>query len=188
MSAGDALVLSNGDSDQGPSVATDTNNTPYVLFMDGTVARYRRLRPHALPHGRRDLARRHSSGRRRWRKQSDRDDVRPHTPELHLDHERQLRVPRTRRRTIEFGYQYQLGGLGANWGPFATLDPRSATNPGAGDTVEPGTDGSASVRFDPLRDNNTNIIDVIYFDERDNSDASHHHATVYYKAIVIGTG
>jgi hypothetical protein len=48
--------------------------------------------------------------------------------------------------------------------------------------------GSASVRFDPLRDNNPNIIDVIYYDERDNSDANHHHATVYYKATVIGSG
>ena len=38
VSAGDSSVLSNGNSDQGPSIATDTNNTPYVLFMDGTVA------------------------------------------------------------------------------------------------------------------------------------------------------
>jgi hypothetical protein len=111
-----------------------------------------------------------------------------HTPQNYISTTNDNYVFLGHDANYEFGYQYQLGGLGANWGPYATLDPRSATNPGTGDTVEPGTDGSASVRFDPLRDNNTNIIDAIYFDERDNSDTSHHHATVYYKAIVIGTG
>ena len=186
VSAGDAAVLSNGDSDQGPSIATDTNNTPYVLFMDGTVL------------GADDYVRmRYRTAGGTWS-----DDTPPgdgggasnasakmfaHTPQNYISSTNANYVFLGHDANYEFGYQYQLGGLGSNWGPFATLDPRSASSPGPGDTIEAGTDGSASVRFDPLRDNNPNIIDVIYFDERDNSDASHHHATVYYKAIVIGS-
>jgi hypothetical protein len=49
----------------------------------------------------------------------------------------------------------------------------------------PGLDGSASIRFDPLRDNNPGIIDVIYYDENDGTAGYSHHATVYYKAIII---
>jgi hypothetical protein len=185
VSAGDSLVLSNGDSDQGPSIATDTNNTPYVLFMDGAVLGsndYVRMR-FRTPGG-------------IWS-----DDTPPggtggasnpnatmfaHTPQNYISNSNDAFVFLGHDVNIQFGYQYQLGGAGNSWGAYATLDPRSKTNPGAGDTVEPGTDGSASVRFDPLRDNNSSIIDVLYFDERDNSDASHHHASVYYKAIVIG--
>ena len=38
-----------------------------------------------------------------------------------------------------------------------------------------------------MRDNNPGIIDVVYFDEKDDSDCAHHHARVFYKAVAIGT-
>ena len=187
VSAGDALVLANGDSDQGPSIATDTNNTPYVLFMDGTVLGhddYVRMRYRNTDGTWSDNTPPGGSGGA----SNPSATMFAHTPQNYISSTNGNYVFLGHDVNFEFGYQYQLGGQGTNWGPFTTLDPRSASNPAPGDTVEPGTDGSASVRFDPLRDNNTNIIDVIYFDERDNSDAPHHHATVYYKAIVIGAG
>jgi hypothetical protein len=82
-------------------------------------------------------------------------------------------------------YAYKLGGPGNPWSSVAAYDPRSSTNPTPGDTCEPGLDGSANARFDPLRDNNAHIVDVIYYDERDNSDCANHHATLFYKAFVM---
>jgi hypothetical protein len=79
-------------------------------------------------------------------------------------------------------FSYQTGGPGANWTPAVVLDPRDANTTAAG---SPGIDGSASIRFDPLRDNNPNIVDVLYYDESDGSGGIDHHATVYYKALVI---
>ena len=186
VSAGDGAVLANGDSDQGPSIATDTNNVPYVLFLDGSVS------------GSNDFVRMRYRTTSGWV-----DDTPPggsggasnanaswfaHTPQNYISATNGNFVFLGHDVNIEFGYQYQLGGAGTSWGPYSTLDPRSNASPGPGDTVEPGTDGSASIRFDPLRDNNPSLVDVLYFDERDNSDASHHHATLYYKAIVIGSG
>jgi chitodextrinase len=187
VSSGDSIVLANGDDDQGPSVATDASNTPYVLYMDGTVS------------GADDYVRmRYRAGDGTWT-----DDTPPggnggasnpagtlfaHTPQDYISSRNAPFVFLGHDVNIEFGYQYQVGGVGTSWAPYTTLDPRSSSSPAPGDTVEPGTDGSASVRFDPLRDNNAGIIDVIYYDERDNADATHHHATVYYKAIVIGSG
>ena len=42
-----------------------------------------------------------------------------------------------------------------------------------------------SIRFDPLRDNNTSIVDLIYYDENDGTPGYSHHATVYYKALYL---
>jgi hypothetical protein len=79
-------------------------------------------------------------------------------------------------------YEYQLGGPGNTWSPAFPMDPRNSTNTTAG---APGIDGSASVRFDPLRDNNPGIIDLLYFDENDGVPGFPHHATVFYKALII---
>jgi hypothetical protein len=79
-------------------------------------------------------------------------------------------------------YSYQLGGPGNNWSAAATIDPRNKNNVTAGD---PGLDGSANLRFDPLRDNNPGIIDLIYYDESDGTAGYAHHATVYYKAVAL---
>ena len=65
------------------------------------------------------------------------------------------------------------------------MDPRNSTNTTAG---APGLDGTANARFDPLRDNNTRIIDVLYYDENDGTGSYPHHATIYYKAVDIGDG
>jgi hypothetical protein len=184
VSNGDASVLANNNGDQGPSIAADTSNRPSVLYLDGT------------PAGSDDYVRmRYRTSGGSWT-----DNTPPagaggasnpnatlfaHTPQNYIAANNDTYVFLGHDVNIQFGYQYQSGGAGSAWGPYTTLDPRSKTNPAPGDTCEPGTDGSASIRFDPLRDNNPGIIDVLYYDERDNSDCSHHHATLYYKAIVI---
>src|SRR5439155_12795239 len=37
VSSGDSVVMSNGDNDQSPSIATDLSSLPYVSYLDGTV-------------------------------------------------------------------------------------------------------------------------------------------------------
>jgi hypothetical protein len=46
-------------------------------------------------------------------------------------------------------------------------------------------DGSASTRYDPLRDNNPNIIDLLYYDENDGTPGYFHHATLYDKTVAL---
>ena len=182
VSAGDAVVLNNTDDDQGPSIATDPSNRPHVLFMDGTA------------NGSNDYVRmryRTSSGT--WT-----DDTPPggaggasnpagtwfsHTPQNYVSSAGDDYVFLGHDVNISpGGYEYQVGGPGGSWSAYATLDPRNRSNTTAG---APGLDGSASIRFDPLRDTNPGIIDVLYYDESDGTAGYDHHATLYYKALVI---
>lgn len=183
VSAGDANVLANNNSDQIPNITTDTNNRPIVLFMDGVPMGndYVRMRYRAAtgvwtdntPSGFSGAS--NSNGM--WY---------AHTPQHYTSASNGNYVFLGHDVNIQFGYQYQLGGVGTNWSNYFTLDPQRNSAPASGDTCSPGTDGSASVRFDPLRDNNPGIIDVVYFDES-YSDCSHHLARVFYKAIAIST-
>jgi hypothetical protein len=174
-------VLANGDDDQGPSIATDLNSVPHVLYMDGTVNggdNYVRMRYRApggvwmdnTPPGYAGP----SSAGGTWY---------AHTPQNYISNAGDDYVFLGHDVNISpGGYQYKVGGAGNIWSTYQTLDPRNENNtlPGA-----PGLDGSASIRFDPLRDNNPGIIDVIYYDENDGTAGYSHHATVYYKAIII---
>ncbi len=184
VTLGDSNVLNNGDSDQGPGLTVDTSGRPIVVFMDGT------------PNGTDYVRMRYRDANGLWT-----DNTPPggsggasnpngtwfaHTPQNYTSSSNANFVFLGHDINVQFGYQYQLGGLGASWGAYATLDPQSKTAPSSGDTCEPGTDGSASIRFDPSRDNNPNVIDVVYFDEQDDSDCAHHHARVMYKAVAIG--
>ena len=185
VSSGDANVLSNGDSDQGPGITVDPSGLPQVIFLDGGVSAsndYVRMRYRTAagvwtdntPPGGSGGA---SNPAGTWF---------AHTPQNYTAANGGNFVFLGHDKNIEFGYQYQLGGTGTNWGTYATLDPQRSSAPAAGDTCARGTDGSASIRFDPLRDNNPGIIDVLYFDEQDDSDCAHHHGRVFYKAVVIG--
>jgi hypothetical protein len=174
-------VLANGDDDQGPSIATDLSSVPHVLYMDGTVNRadnYVRMRYRGpggvwidnTPPGYAGP----SSASGTWY---------AHTPQNYISSAGDDYVFLGHDVNISpGGYQYQVGGAGNNWSTYETLDPRNENNTLAG---APGLDGSASIRFDPLRDNNPGIIDVIYYDENDGTAGYPHHATVYYKAVAI---
>jgi hypothetical protein len=184
VSSGDTNVLSNGDSDQGPGITVDASGTPQVIFMDGGVSAsndYVRMRYRTTagvwtdntPPGGAGGA---SNPNGTWF---------AHTPQSYTSASGATYVFLGHDSNIEFGYQYQLGGAGTSWGTYTTLDPQRSSAPAPGDTCSPGTDGSASTRFDPLRDANPGIIDVVYFDEKDDSDCAHHHARVFYKAVAI---
>ena len=62
---------------------------------------------------------------------------------------------------IRLGYQYHLSGQ-----PWAPYIPFTTTADGT-------LDGSASVRWDPPRDNNPNVIDAAFFDENKHDDANY---------------
>jgi hypothetical protein len=172
VNAGDANVLGNGDDDQTPTIATHTNNLPHVMFMDGTVngsddclkIRYRTsagVWTDNSPPGRAGGA------------SSPSGTMCGHTPQNYIyNRNDEYAILGHDLPNYEPVYAYKLGGPGNPWSSVAAYDPRSSTNPTPGDTCEPGLDGSANARFDPLRDNNAHIVDVIYYDERDNSDCA----------------
>jgi len=181
VSTGDTLVLNNTNDDQGPSIATDPSNRPHVLFMDGT------------PNGSDDYV------RLRYRLNGSWVDNTPpggaggpssptgalyaHTPQNYVSAAGDDYVFLGHDSVISpGGFQAQPGGPGSNWGPYTRLDPRDQSNTGGG---APGLDGSASIRFDPLRDPNPGIIDLLYYDEDDGTAGYDHHGTLYYKGIVI---
>jgi len=184
VSSGDSVVLGNGDDDQGPSIATDSQNRPHVLFDDGTVNgsdNYARLRYRTTggvwtddsPPGTTGGA---ASASGNWFN---------HTPQNYISSVDDEYVFLGHDVNISPGvYEYQTGGPGNNWSSAKQLDPRNSTNTTAG---APGLDGSASIRWDPLRDNNPGIIDVLYYDENDGTAGYDHHATVYYKAVDISS-
>ena len=175
-------MLSNGDNDQSPSIATDTSSRPHVTYLDGTV------------NGSDDDVRmRYRNGSGVWT-----DDTPPggsggpsnpngtwytHAPQNYVSSTNDDFVFLGHDVNISpGGYEYQVGGPGNNWSAYAAIDPRNSTNTTAGAA---GIDGSASVRFDPVRDNNPGIIDLLYFDENDGTGGYAHHATVFYKALII---
>jgi hypothetical protein len=181
VSAGDSLVLNNTNDDQGPAIATDPSNRPHILYMDGTA------------NGNDDYVRLRYRVNGSWV-----DNTPPggaggpsnpagtlyaHTPQNYVSAAGDDYVFLGHDSVISpGGYQVQPGGPGSNWSAYARLDPRDQSNTTAG---APGLDGSASIRFDPLRDPSPGIIDLLYYDEDDGTAGYSHHATLYYKAIVI---
>jgi hypothetical protein len=181
VSTGDSLVLNNPNDDQGPSIATDPSNRPHVLYMDGT------------PSGSDDYVRLRYLANGSWV-----DNTPPggaggpsnpagtlyaHTPQNYVSAAGDDYVFLGHDSVISpGGFQTQPGGPGSTWTAYTRLDPRDQSNTTAG---APGLDGSASIRFDPLRDPSPGIIDLLYYDENDGTSGYDHHATLYYKAIVI---
>lgn len=184
VSAGDTNVLGDGNHDQIPAIVTDLNSRPCVLYLDGTVSgtdNYVRMRcknssgswVDNTPSG----AAGSSNPNGTWY---------CHTPTNYLSSAGDLFVFLGHDVNISPGpFQFQAGGVGNNWSAVNQLDPRNQMTTTSG---APGLDGSASVRFDPLRDNNTGLIDVLYYDEDDGTPGYSHHATLYYKAIQLSGG
>jgi len=184
VSAGDANVLANNDHDQSPSISTDPNGVPHVVFLDGT------------PNGTDDYVRDRYRVNGSWV-----DNTPPggnggpsnasgtwyaHDPGTYVSGSGDEYVFLGHDVNISpGGYEYQKGGAGNPWSPYSQLDPRNKTNTSPSTSAN-GLDGSVSVRFDPLRDTNPTLIDIVYYDERDGTAGYAHHATIYYKAIEIG--
>jgi hypothetical protein len=177
-------VLGNGDNDQGPSIATDLSSLPHVLYLVGTVngadndvrLRYRTAGGVWTDDSPPSSAGGASSASGTWY---------THTPQNYISTSGDDYVFLGHDVNISPAvFEYQLGGVGNTWHAATQVDPRNQTNTTAGGV---GIDGSASVRFDPLQDNNPAIIDLLYYDENDGTANYDHHATLYYKAIVIAT-
>ncbi|HET9721925.1 MAG TPA: Ig-like domain-containing protein [Candidatus Saccharimonadales bacterium] len=181
-SSGDASVLANGDDDQGPSIATDLSDRPHVLYLDGTVNgsdNYVRLKYRTAGGTWTDNTPPGSAGGA----SNPSGNWYTHTPQNYITSAGDEFVFLAHDANISPGpYEYQVGGPGNNWSAVSQLDPRNSTNTTAG---APGLDGSASLRWDPLRDNNPSLIDILYYDENDGTAGYAHHATIYYKAMDI---
>jgi hypothetical protein len=182
VSAGDTTVLSDSNGDSGPSVATDGIGRPFVGYLDGTVNGsndYMRMRYRASSGVWTDDSPAGTAGGA----SSPSGTLFAHSPSLYVTQANDAFVFLGHDSLISpGGYSFQLGGPAASWSPYATIDPRNKVNTTAGYA---GIDGSASTRFDPLRDNNPNIIDLLYYDENDGTAGYLHHATLYYKAVQL---
>jgi hypothetical protein len=143
--------------DQSPNIITNSNNVPYVVYIDGANDHM-----HIV----------HRTGANTW------VDDSPaaasyggfvHDPTIYSQGTDIYAIPGHSGNSpintfnINYGFQYELGGAGGSWSPFQFLDNTS-------------NDGSASVRWDPARENDNRVIDTIYFNE----DAP---TTMYYMAI-----
>ena len=184
VSSGDSNVLANSDNDQSPNITTDTYGVPHVVYLDGTVNgsdnfvrdRYRRGDGTWIdnsPPGGNGGASNPSGG---WYAHNPAGYISTGGDEyVFLGHDVNISPA---------GFQWQTGGPGNPWSLYTLLDPRNKTNTSPG-TDALGVDGAASIRFDPLRDNNPAIIDVLYYDESDGTPGYDHHATLYYKAVKL---
>ncbi len=182
VSAGDSSVLGDGDADQGASVATDSQGTPYVSYLDGAV------------NGTNDYVRvRYRTSAVVWT-----DDSPPskaggapsasgtlfaHSPQIYISSTEAVYVFLGHDNLISpGGFEQQTGGHGQPWSAYVPVDPRNENNTTAGGV---GIDGSASVRYDPLRDNNPSLVDELYYDENDGTPGYPRHAELFYKAIQL---
>ena len=153
-------VLNDSTDDQGPSIVVTKSGAPYVLYLSGTTDTAGKAVTTAT-------VRFYSGGQ--WH-----DDSPPsggygitHSPQLYgrgndvfvfLGHD----------SSIHFGYLVQRAGR--PWSGYVVLDAASSM------------DGSASVRWDPQRDNDPGIIDVVHHDE-DYQGNGQYLAQLYYQAV-----
>jgi chitodextrinase len=157
-------VLSNSNSDQGPSIVVTSAGVPYVLYVSA-----KRTWTNGADYGAIQVKYRTGSG---WTFDPVPTDILTHTPQIYaqgndiyafLGHD----------TSIHFGYAYHLAG--ASWSPYTVLY--------SGNTV----DGSASIRWDPQRETNANVIDAAFFDE-DSLDDKSFYAQAYYMAVLPSGG
>jgi hypothetical protein len=148
-------VLDNSNADQGPSVAYNTANEPYVLYVSALPTSAVRVR--------------HRAGGA-WTLDPTPSDFFTHTPQIYtqgndvyafLGHD----------SSIRFAYAYHLAGQ--PWSPLTALT-----------TTADGTlDGSASIRWDPLHETNAGVIDATFWDE-DQLNNKTYFPELYYMAVL----
>ena len=146
-------VRNNGTEDQGPSLIVTASGVPYILYLNTG-----------------DLVRiRYRSGTT-WLADDPPAAVYSHAPQIYGQGE-DIYVFLGHDRDIDYAYLYQVGGAGNPWSNTIKL--------ATGQTV----DGSASVRWDPFRETNGNVIDTAFFDE-DIDDSGGFVGELYYMAVL----
>ena len=136
-------VLSNTTDDQGPSIVVTSSGIPYVMFLSGTTDSSGKAVSSATV--------RYLRGGR-WR-----DDTPPsngygitHSPQLY-SHGDDVYLFLGHDKNIHWGYLTQRAGR--PWSRYVVLDAASEM------------DGSVSVRWDPSRDHDPQLIDAVHHAE-----------------------
>jgi hypothetical protein len=157
---GSSNVLSNATDDQGPSIVVTASGVPYVLYLRGTTDSAGKAVTTATVRFLRDG---------RWL-----DDTPPssgygitHSPQLYSRGD-DLYLFLGHDAALHWGYLVQRGGHA--WSAYVVLDSASAM------------DGSASVRWDPLRDNDPHVIDAVHHSE-DYQGNRAYLPQLYYQAV-----
>jgi hypothetical protein len=145
-------VLYNGTEDQGPSLVLTASGVPYILYLNAA-----------------DLVRIRYRAGSSWLADNPPTGVYTHAPQIYGQGE-DIYVFLGHDEDIDYAYLYQQGGAGNPWSDTIKL--------ATGQTV----DGSASVRWDPFRETNANIIDTAFFDE-DIDDSGGFVGQLYYMAV-----
>jgi chitodextrinase len=146
-------VLNNSTEDQGPSIVVTAAGVPYVQYI--TPQDFVRVK--------------YKSGGS-WVYDNLPTSVYTHAPQIYA-RGNDIYVFLGHDSNIDYAYLYQLGGAGNSWSNVIKLS--------TGQSV----DGSASVRWDPQRETNPNVIDSLFFDEDINDDSSYI-GTLYYEAVL----
>jgi len=156
-------ILSNGNADQGPSIATDPAGHPYVLYVGPSLGT---LGPvgHTALYGAIKIMEKVNGT---WQDVSPAVDMKTHTPQVYLRDD-YLYAFSGHDTDINFSYNRRLAG-GA-WGAETKLTSIVA-------------DGSASVRWDPLHETDSSIIDAATYNEDRLGDHSFK-PELYYTAVL----
>jgi chitodextrinase len=157
-------VLSNQTCDQGPSIVLNGSNQAVVEYLSGTTNSGGQAISTIT------IRRRTSSG---WV-----DDSPPssgygftHAPQIYSQGN-DLYTALGHDQHIWFGYLYQLSGQA--WAPYKMLDNASPA------------DGSASIRWDPQRETNARVIDVLRHGEDKLHNNSFQPELFYYALLPTG--
>jgi chitodextrinase len=157
-------VLSNSDSDQGPSIVVTPSGIPYVGWV-GDVPGVPTTS--GLPFSPVRVSYRPAGS---WVADNPPTDIYTHTPQIY-GHGNDMYVFLGHDDQIRYGYLYHLSGQ-----PWSSYMPLTSTSDGT-------LDGSANVRWDPLRETNAGVIDTTFFDE-DRLDNQTYLPELYYMAVL----
>jgi hypothetical protein len=155
-------VLSNSNADQGPSIALDSSNQPYVLYVSASKGTFGPA-GHTAQYGAIRIKKRIGGS---WTFDNPTPDALSHAPQIYV-HGNDLYAFNGHDTDLNFAYGYRLAG--STWSAEQKLTPLAA-------------DGAASIRWDPLHETDPSIIDAAFFNE-DRLGNGSFLGEVYYTAV-----